>query len=366
MVPGKKVGLKIWTFRLALLLPLAGMLALLEIGARVLAYQSDSELRRGLDGVGRVVTKGELSLQHIIRWHANPKLIYELIPNLSGSFRGQPLAINELGFRGPSVQPVKAPDGFRVGGSGDSVMFGGGVADDEVYMAQLGARLTQRLGGRTVDWVNAAVPGYNTVNEVETLERKLLQLAPDVVIVDHVRNDLYLPGFLQKRQLYFSLRQSFLADWVRNRLGGVHVPDSGLQRPPDAFREQNFSGREALIPEQYRQITGIEAFRRAVHRLAELAREHGFRVIVFAHFGVEPEPRAVLRDAGLELINGYPSIREYLSERGRADYVGSALTVSADDSHPSALHHRMIAERLVDHVVGGAKDAESAQVLQGG
>ena len=41
------------------------------------------------------------SSEHIIRWHDNPKIIYELIGGLQGEFRGHRLTINDQGFRGP-------------------------------------------------------------------------------------------------------------------------------------------------------------------------------------------------------------------------------------------------------------------------
>ena len=343
--------MRIWLFRLVLVLPVVGLLTLLELGARINAYYSDSALQRGLAKVGGVSASGDLSLQHIIRWHENPKLVYELIPKLHGEFRGHTLSINTRGFRGPPVDARKAPNGYRVIGVGDSVMFGWGVADDEVYLAQLARLLSERMPERVVDWVNSAVPGYNTVNEVETLERKLLELHPDLVIVDYVRNDLHVPGFLRKPQSYFTIRQSFLARWVRNRLEGLHMPDHALERPPDAFRRESFLGQEELIPEEYRELIGIDAFRTAATRLRELVDQHGFRVIVFAHYGFDPDPLAVLDELGLEAVDGYPRVRAYLREEGLEDYLGSPLTVSTKDSHPSALHHRLIAQQLADHLV---------------
>ena len=200
--------------------------------------------------------------------------------------------------------------------------------------------------------MNAAVPGYNTVNEVETLKTRLLAYDPDVVIVDYVSNDLYVPGFLRRPQPYFALDRSFLAQLVQNALDGLHVPDNELERPPDAFRHRTFLGEEDLIPEAYREVIGIDAFRAAVGQLADLSRTHGFPVIVFAHYGFDAPVRAVLEASGLPLIDGYPAIRAWLDDRGIADYAGSPLTVSAKDSHPSAVQHALIAGMLTDAVLG--------------
>ena len=56
--------------------------------------------------------------------------------------------------------------------------------------------------------------------------------------------------------------------------------------------------------------------------------------------------------SGLPLIDGYPAIRAWLDDRGIADYAGSPLTVSAKDSHPSAVQHALIAGTLTDVVLG--------------
>ncbi len=344
-------GVRLWLFRASLLLPALAVVLLLEVGARVHAWYSDNTLQRGLNGVGLGPTADELNLQHIIRWQDNPRIIYELIPGLSGDFRGHRLTISEQGFRGPPVPVPKPPGTLRIVGIGDSVMFGWGVGDDEHYLARLGELLTAALPEVRVDWVNAAVPGYNTVNEVETLKQKLLDYDPDVVILDYVSNDLYVPGFLRRRQPYFALDRSFLAQFVRNTLDGLHVPDNELSRPPDAFRQRSFLGEEELIPEAYRDVIGIDAFRAAITELTNLARAHGFRVIVFAHYGFDPPVRAVLDAAGLPLIDGYPEIRDWLDARGITDYAGSPLTVGVNDTHPSAIQHALIAERLAGVVL---------------
>ena len=343
--------MKSWLFRAALLVPLLLLLAILEIGARVAAFYNDATLQRGLEDVGQAADGNEFSLQHIIRWHDNPKLIYELVPGLSGSFRGAALSINDAGFRGPPLMPEKPADAFRVLGLGDSVMFGWGVGDHEFYLARLGELLQSAMPQRQVQWLNSAVPGYNTVNEVETLERKLLGYGPDVVILDYVRNDLHVPGFLRKSQPYFSLRESFLARWVRNSLRGLHTPDQGLERPPDAFRREDFVGQEHLIPEEYRSVIGMPAFRAAAARLRELADQHGFRVIVVAHYGFDEQPLAVFDSLGFEVVDGYPRVQAFLRAQGITQYAGSDLAVGDGDAHPSALLHGMIAEWLAEQIL---------------
>ena len=348
-------------FHLFLLVPTLVLLLVVEAGFRIQAYYADARLQQGLNGVGKPVTGEEFSLRHIIRWNDNPRIIYELIPGLTGEFRGNPLTINSQGFRGALVPVEKSPCTYRIAGIGDSVMFGWGVADSEFYLARLGEVLANARPDIRFEGINSAVPGYSTVSEVETLKRKLLVYQPDLVIVGYVGNDLYPPGFIRKRRPYLALDYSFLARFVRYTIKGLHVPDNMLQRPPDAFRHASFQGEEDLIPDEYQELIGINAFRAAVVELQQLSAAHDFRVLTFAFYGVDPEPLAVLEDLGVETLDGSPMANTYLKEHGLTAYPGSPLTVSRKDSHPSAVHHRMIAELLAKRIGGTIGPASSRE-----
>ncbi len=349
--PSRSSSLRNWLFRLSLALPTVLFLLVLEVAARVHAWHSDSILQEGLATVGAGPESDDLSLQHIIRWHRNPKIIYDLIPNLSGEFRDHWMTVNADGFRSATVPVSPEQPTFRLVGIGDSVMFGWGVGDGEDYLSLTGRKLSELAKGQAVDWINSAVPGYNTVNEVETLKEKLLRFKPDVVVVGYVNNDLFVPGFIRKPRPYLSLKHSFLAQWVRNTIDGLHVPDNELRRPPDDFRHRTFVGEEQLIPEAYREVIGISAFRQALVELDELARAHRFAYVVFAHYGFSPEVVPILEELGTPVLDAYPVLTRWLRDHGIDTYRGSPLTVSEQDSHPSALFHEILAAHLASWIV---------------
>ncbi|MGI9324180.1 MAG: SGNH/GDSL hydrolase family protein [Pseudomonadales bacterium] len=344
---------------MALLAPSIAFLLLLEASARLHAWYADSKLQQGLANVGAGPTSDDFSLQHIIRWHDNPKIIFELIPGLSGEFRGHRLTINDRGFRSaPVPSSAKSQRHLRIVGVGDSVMFGWGVADGKNYVDQLGNRLVEALPGTTVDWINSAVPGYNTVNEIETLKEKLLVYDPDLVIVGYVNNDLFVPGFIRESRPYFSLRQSFLARWVRHTIDGLHLPDNELRRPPDDFRHRSFAGEEQLIPEAYREVIGIDAFSTAIAELGALAHSQGFAYLLVGHYGFSGQVEAVLESLNAPRLDAYPMVQRWLKDHGAVEYSGSPLTVSQKDSHPSALMHELLAELLADRVLHSLEDCD--------
>jgi len=71
---------------------------------------------------------------------------------------------------------------------GDSVAYGTKVEVEQSFPWHLGRRLQERCG--TIDMVNLAVPGYSSLQERLSLERKGLAAKPDIVLVGIFSNDM--------------------------------------------------------------------------------------------------------------------------------------------------------------------------------
>lgn len=163
---------------------------------------------------------GQASLGDLIQLSDNDRIAYELRPNLQGvSFKSHPVTTNSHGFRSPEVSGAARPGEVTIVGIGDSVLFGHGVADGECYLDQLQTLLSERRPERSWRIVNTGVPGYNTVMEVETLAAKGLAFEPDLVLMGVVGNDYEPPSYVRDAQDPWSLSRSFLAEFVRERLG---------------------------------------------------------------------------------------------------------------------------------------------------
>ena len=72
---------------------------------------------------------------------------------------------------------------------GDSVTFGWGVAQDEIFTVRLEQLLQSRLQ-RPVRVINSGVGAYNTVQEVTYFKREGITLQPDLVLLTYVQNDI--------------------------------------------------------------------------------------------------------------------------------------------------------------------------------
>jgi len=103
-----------------------------------------------------------------------------------------PVKINENGFRDGAHTKEKAPGVVRILGLGDSFMFGWGVQADEIFLKRLETRLKGRVD-RTVETINAGVPGWGLNQYYLFLKQAGMQLSPDLVVLAYFADDLSGP-----------------------------------------------------------------------------------------------------------------------------------------------------------------------------
>jgi hypothetical protein len=329
-------------------------LLLCELGLRGQAWWQDSREREAFERLGesrQPAPGAEAGLRDIIRASRHRRIIYELRPNLSVTYAGVKLETNPEGFRGPGISVSKPPGTIRIVGLGDSVMFGSGVSYEDCYLTVLGEWL--RAEHPDVRWqtINTAVPGYNTVIEVETLRVKALRYEPDIVIMGFVGNDLALPNFIRADQNHLSLRVSYLLDFLRHRRL-KHVPTArrdGLMPAPPRLPDAEERDNAGPVPKEYAGFVGLAAYREAMEKLASLRARHGFDVVVVAQ-GARREVQAVRARLDIPIVTTSTRLMRYMREHGIDRYAGSALTVSEHDVHPSPLGHRIIADVLFEHI----------------
>lgn len=91
--------------------------------------------------------------------------------------------VNDRGFRDDPIDPVKPRGVTRVALLGDSVTYGTGINLDETLGRHLEAALQERLPHRRLQVLNCGVPATNTGQQVALLRHRVLDLAPDLVVV---------------------------------------------------------------------------------------------------------------------------------------------------------------------------------------
>lgn len=99
--------------------------------------------------------------------------------------------INDLGFRGREATLEKPPGVHRIVVLGDSVTFGWGVELEERFTDVAEHALNaSRKDGRTIEILNLALPGYETIQQRHVFNTAVWRLSPDAVVVCFNRNDV--------------------------------------------------------------------------------------------------------------------------------------------------------------------------------
>lgn len=268
---------------------------------------------------------------------------------------------NAEGFRGRNLTG-KLPGVVRIAFLGDSVTFGEGVKDDDVF-AQVAPRLLterHRREGLFFEGLNFGVGGYNTRQEVDLLKSAVLATDPDVIVL------VYTPNDAEPELLVYDTRSK--ENRRRDREGAI--PEGVSEsRPPSAWiyrsrlarmlwkfvrqreraaRTMSFysalygDDREGwrVTQESLREFAGVCRQHRITCMVAtfpllyRLDERHPFR-------SIHEEVRAavgVTEGAGLAFVDLLPA---FLSRDDRA------LWVHPTDQHPNEIAHRIAAEALV-------------------
>lgn len=298
---------------------------------------------------GPVYLDGGSGLLGLVQASDYEDIVYELKPRLEGIFKGKPLRVNSHGFRGPEVPVRKPHDVLRVVGLGDSHMFGWGVSQEDSYLAVLERLLNERsVAGKRWQVLNFAVPGYDTVMEVATLERRALAFDPDVVVIHFVGNDMLPPHFLQEPR-GFAPSHWYLVELVRGLLGPVDDHDV----------EMNGEARPAAAqptPRDYREEFGRhEHFVEAMDRLARVTRERRIPVILLI-LGEGTRLRRfvckVAADRGFQVLDAAPYFWEKLDAMGfaRTRRNWRVQLANGVDKHPREAGHEAYAEALAHEI----------------
>jgi lysophospholipase L1-like esterase len=328
-------------------------LLVLEAGFRSWAcYESRYSFEQTMARAHPPSPHATVTLAGLIRPSADRRIVYELWPSIDVLFddsqSGQPVRVvtNAAGFRGRDYPIEKPPHARRIVGLGDSLMFGWGVEQGQDYLSLLEAR----LGPAAWQAINTAVPGYNTAMEVETLEARAHRYQPDLVVLGFCANDASLPNFILPRTQPTSMQGSFLLEFVRGRLRPVSNGDA-LIAAPRRNDGRAFEDDPARVPPAYRDIVGWEVVDRSLRRLQSLGGEHGYRLLVVAFSPETTDERKarglrMAAEIGLPVLDVGAAEAAYMRARGIDRYIGSPLTVSARDAHPSPISHALAAAAI--------------------
>lgn len=194
------------------------------------------------------------------------------------------VSVNSQGFRGPGWATAKPKNGLRVWCVGGSTTFDIFAPDDSsTWPARTQQVLARALPGRTVEVMNAGIPGEVLSGSRLDFERLAPILRPDYLVIYHGPNDLRRvlfkgpPPVLGPPPLYEKLP---LARALRPWLDGLQP----LNHAP---------GRRFRLDQ-------LESVMRQLAELADAARARNVRVVLATH-AVRLKQRYTSQDAARQL-----------------------------------------------------------------
>lgn len=194
------------------------------------------------------------------------------------------VTINSLGFRSHEIDRIKPADAFRIVCVGGSVVYDTRVGLNDSWPMRLRAELQKKFPERTIEIINAGMPGRTSADTVVNLALRVLPLSPDVVIVQHGVNDQkpntypdfqpdyshwYRPQHPFRRFCNNIMDKSLLACHLRYRLMFLLNPNMR-----NNWRGEDIKRYDAVFPE------GLQAYERNMKSIAALGKTHGAKVII--------------------------------------------------------------------------------------
>jgi hypothetical protein len=255
---------------------------------------------------------------------------------------------NHYGFRGPEFDEIKPAGIYRVAVLGDSFTYGNGIAEEDRFSDRLAAA----LGERRIQVLNFGFPGNNWPDHVATLERRVLRLKPDFVLLQWDTNDVEVDIEGVSRPTVRPLAVSrALHEWLYDRSALYAIFNVRWTR--FALGRQLGNSYGDYMWRVYGD-SGSAASRAAdewSHRFFEdCSREHvPVAVVLFPQFGetLEDYPLAFLH-ARMRQTCEQAHVRCLdLLDRFREVPDTKTLWASPLDQHPNALANRIAADAIL-------------------
>jgi hypothetical protein len=305
---------------------------------------------RVLDPFGVSYYGNLVRLRGLARWSDDARLIYELAPEARDVVGGVTYRVNALGHRGPE-RPAHPPPGATVWlGTGDSVMFGMGVREEDGLLDQAAART-----GADVLTYNTGVISFDIHQQLAVVERWAPRLGPAVHVHVFVDNDVDLPrriapGFRGWASVFRGRTPGDLFPWTAG-----WVPPPALRRVLPGIAHLSFyswivaNERRRPAGDPHAHLLAGSAWKESRPVLERFCREsvRHARTFVFVALvpdgGLARELDAIVTPAGGHLV-----VPAHDASWRRED--PQALRLSRADPHPSPLAHRLIAGMIAARV----------------
>jgi lysophospholipase L1-like esterase len=290
---------------------------------------------------------------------------WKLRPNASDLSRKARVRINSKGMRGPELPYAKQAHIKRILYVGDSVTFGFGLEDEQIFPFRV-QTLLKRMLEDSIETVNAGVDGYSPWQEYEYLKSEGLRYQPNLVVVSFVLNDVTEKGWLDRWQFQSTgdnrstpfdelVTRSNVLYFVRI-IGAMMRFGSNVQQ--GALKAQTlYIGHLTNHPDRPEVHKAWEAALEDLGEILSTCKEHHIPVILVVFpFAFQLDnvkalsaPQRIVcnfaRKDNIPVIDLLPVLDEHIKARGTKpeDYF-------LDELHPSALGSSLVADTLANFI----------------
>jgi lysophospholipase L1-like esterase len=185
------------------------------------------------------------------------------------------IRVNSLGFRGPEIEDPKPEGRIRIAYLGGSTTFCAEVSGEETTWPHLVWQKLQAAYPKSrFDYLNAGVPGYGLGEVLRSLEQRVQNFKPDIIIVYEATNDISYdtrelarkqgiyqgdaddPSWLAKRSVAWYLIEKNLQIYARQK--GALSNDTRLVFEPSSLA-RGFRQRLTQLVQTSKKVAPIVA-----------------------------------------------------------------------------------------------------------
>jgi hypothetical protein len=327
---------------------------------RWLAWDGVAFREAGLWGGGLIKRPNRFADEGVAMGEYVPHAVFKVVfaSNPRGYFdhdSGVLATVNSLGLRGEEVSREKPPGTCRILGVGDSVTFGEGVKNGDTFLQRLQQRLNADANRKQrYEVLNAGVQGYNTRDEVVCLEKRWLELSPDLVLIFFYLNDAYDDSAVQNRgqelgiydtQALGLARYSYFWDLARYK----YLARRNAKQVEAYYNQRYFRDARSFLENPGDTKVDWTVCRAALERGARVTRERQIKL------GLVVCPELYKLKRGYPFLEVHRLVRETCLRldipfldlldtfRGRE---AAALWVHPSNHHPNETAHALAAEAL--------------------
>jgi len=300
------------------------------------------------------------------RFSSNPVMGYELVPG-SASFEDNAwYRINRDGIRDGDYSRTRPEGTFRIAAVGDSCTFGFGLELEDTWPKQLEREL-QRTNPHA-EVINFGVMGYNTPQEGERIQEKVLGYSPDLIIIGYSLNDIGVFSRERRELSTYKGYDSFMATGIgfvdkllphsktylliKNRL---YLKKTNADKLPPQYSKDGYKflkrGYERYYFDAYQEAENWNILNAAFAKIRDLTQPK-IPVLFVIHTELQEMDHYLFTEIH-EIVKklcqdyGFP-VLDPLTEM--LTYKARDLRISAANIHPNAMGNKIFSQAIARYL----------------